>query len=152
MKHVKDREEKQMTANEEGHSGYGDIIDLPHHVSAKHPQMPLGDRAIQFAPFAALSGFGAAITETGRLTDRRRELDEDEKAELNAKLLHIEKNLREQPAATITYFLADGKKEGGEYVQLAGVIKKIDGYSHTVVFTNGRAVPIEDIVKIDTEY
>ena len=62
---------------------YDDIIYLPHHVSRNHPQMPLRDRAAQFAPFAALTGYEAAVGETARQTTERRELDPQEAAELN---------------------------------------------------------------------
>ncbi len=89
---------------------YDDIIDLPHPTSAKHPRMPLPDRAAQFSPFAALAGHGAAIAETARLTDRRIELDEDTRAELDRKQRILMEFLAEQPEVTITWFRPDGKR------------------------------------------
>ena len=97
---------------------YDDIIHLPHHVSAKHPHMPASDRAAQFAPFAALTGLGAAITETGRLTDEKTELDENEMMALNETLNAFAARLDEHPVAMFTYFQPDEKKSGGAYVQL----------------------------------
>lgn len=50
---------------------YGDILNLPHHVSETHPPMPIADRAAQFAPFAALTGYKEAIEETERLVEKK---------------------------------------------------------------------------------
>ena len=57
-------------------NSYEDIIHLPHHVSTVHPHMPVSDRAAQFAPFAALTGYGDVIKETARQTDAKPELSE----------------------------------------------------------------------------
>lgn len=128
---------------------YDDIIDLPHHVSKTRPQMPLKDRAAQFAPFAALTGFGAAIAETGRLTDERIELDEYEKAVLNDQLNVILERIKDRPVVTLTFFQPDKKKAGGAYVTVTEAVKKIDEYEHLVIMTDGRKIPIDDIVEID---
>lgn len=130
---------------------YDDIIDLPHHVSEKHPQMSAHDRAAQFSPFAALTGFGAAIAETGRLTDEKVELDEYEKAALNEKLTEIAENLSERPLVTLTYFLPDSRKAGGAYVSVTDTVKKFDEYEHIVIMANGTKVPIDDIAQIEIE-
>ena len=92
---------------------YEDIINLPHHVSPVHPSMPLSDRAAQFAPFAALTGYGDVIKETARQTDRKPELTEEEKQELDYKLQMAVSLPGEKPAVTITYFVPDKKKAGG---------------------------------------
>ena len=92
---------------------YDDIIDLPHHVSETHPPMSRADRAAQFSPFAALTGYDAAVRETARMTERRIELDEGVKAELNARLNCILEHLSEHPQVSITYFMPDEKKSGG---------------------------------------
>lgn len=127
---------------------YEDIICLPHHISKKHPQMSLLDRAAQFSPFAALTGHEDAIKETARLTDERINLDEDEKAMLDAKLQEIKAHLKERPQISITYFKPDGNKEGGSYEVICGRVKKIDEYEHQIVFEDGICVRIEDLVEI----
>lgn len=129
---------------------YDDIIDLPHPTSTKHPRMPLADRAAQFSPFAALTGHEAAIHETARLTDRRIELDEDEKTALDRKLRLITEHLAERPAVRITYFQADQRKDGGSYEIAEGSMKKVDEIARMVVLTDGRRIPIEDIYEIES--
>ena len=94
---------------------YDDIIRLPHPDSPKHPRMSLYDRAAQFSPFAALTGHSAAIAETGRLTDRRVELDEYEMARVDAELQRFQELLPGRPTASITYFVPDERKDGGSY-------------------------------------
>ena len=125
---------------------YDDIIDLPHPTSAKHPRMPMSARAAQFSPFAALSGHGAAIRETARLTDRKIELTEEEKAVLDEKLCLLGDTGGE---AVFTYFLPDEKKNGGAYVTVSGSIKKLDLWSRRVILTGGAVIPIEDILEIE---
>lgn len=127
---------------------YDDIIHLPHHVSTKHPQMPRAKRAAQFSPFAALIGYGSAVQETARLTDRKIELDEYEKAALDHQLQFIQ-NHKEQEVQ-ITYFVPDLKKEGGEYRTAAGTVKKMDVYGRMVCMADGTEISIEDILQIDT--
>lgn len=131
--------------------GYDDIINLPHHVSPKHPHMPLMDRAAQFAPFAALTGHDAAVKETARLTDRRQELDEYEKAALSDKLNLVAEQIEDCPEITITYFKPDNKKDGGAYLTVTGDLKKIDDYQRTVCMTDGTNIPIEEILVIESE-
>ncbi len=130
---------------------YDDIINLPHHVSSIHPQMPIADRAAQFSPFAALTGHDAAIKETARLTNRRVELDENSKSILNEKFQMIVENLQNQPAVTITYFLPDDKKEGGSYISVAGSVKKIDEYKRRIIMADGSIIPIDEVFDIDGE-
>ena len=125
---------------------YDDIIDLPHPTSAKHPRMPMADRAAQFSPFAALVGHGAAIHETARLTDRKIELTEEEKAVLDEKLGLL---LDTGGDAVFTYFLPDKKKAGGAYVTAAGRIKKFDPLERRVILTDGASIPVEDILEIE---
>ena len=127
---------------------YEDIINLPHHVSATRPQMPMMDRAAQFSPFAALTGYDAAIKETARLTDQKIELDDYEKEEINDKIQLIAEHLGEDFEIVITYFQPDGKKAGGAYVDALGVVKKIGEYERMIVFREGRKVSIDDILEI----
>ena len=125
---------------------YDDIINLPRPTSARHPRMPMADRAAQFSPFAALVGHGAAIRETARLTDRRIELTEEEKAVLDEKLCLL---LDTGGEAVFTYYLPDEKKDGGTYVTAAGSVKRLDRLERRVILTDGAAIPVEDILEIE---
>ena len=125
---------------------YDDIIDLPHPTSATHPRLSMADRAAQFSPFAALSGHGAAIRETARLTDRKIELTEEEKEVLDEKLWLLNDTGRE---AVFTYFLPDGKKDGGAYVTAAGSIERLDPLERQIILTGGAVIPVEDILEIE---
>lgn len=129
-------------------NSYEDIINLPHHVSDKRPQMSLRDRAAQFAPFAALTGHDEAIKETARLTDERIELDENTLAILNEKIQIILDNLDMEPVVTVTYFKPDNKKTGGAYIDHTGVVKRIDDFEKTIIFTDKISIPIEDVLEI----
>ena len=102
---------------------YAHIIDLPHHVSKVRPQMTMYQRAAQFAPFAALTGHSAAISETARLTDKAIELSESECEVLNQKITLLLAHLDEHPYVCITYFVPDSRKEGGKYTTHSGSIK-----------------------------
>lgn len=130
---------------------YDDIIDLPHHVSKKHPPMSPLNRAAQFSPFAALTGHGDAVRETERLTDPFVELDEDRKEQLNRRLRLIREHPDQNPECEITYFRPDEKKEGGAYVTLRGRIEKIDEYRRQILFTDGQVLPIDQIFSIRGE-
>ena len=124
---------------------YDDIIHLPHPTSNKHPRMSIRDRAAMFSPFAALSGHGAAIAETARLTDRRMELDEDTRAELDQKQTVLLEHIGEQPEVTVTWFQPDERKDGGSYVTATGRLKKIDEAARTLILLDGTAIPLEDV-------
>lgn len=130
---------------------YDDIINLPHHVSKKHPQMSLHDRAAQFSPFAALTGHKAAINETARLTDEKQILSEDVIAKLNEQLNLIKENIGTNQTVTITYFVPDDRKSGGAYISNTGVVKKINEYNHTVVLTDKTVIPIEQISEMQSD-
>lgn len=130
---------------------YDDIINLPHHTSSKRPRMSMIDRAAQFSPFAALTGYDAAIKETARLTDRRIELDEYSKAALDERLRMIHDHIKENPEITITYFQPDERKAGGAYLSVIGSIKKIDNYERSVIMQDGQKIPIEEIMEIEGE-
>ena len=130
---------------------YDDILLLPHHVSEKHPPMSRLDRAAQFSPFAALTGYEAAVKETARLTDRRIELDESEKGAIDQRLTLVQERLPVPTEVTITYFIPDKKKAGGAYVNISGTVKKIDDYERMVILRNGTSIPIDDILHINGE-
>ena len=127
---------------------YDDIIRLPHHVSTRHPQMSIHDRAAQFAPFAALTGHGEAIAETARLTDRKIELDDYERLKLDEKLLILQEHIMEMPEISVTYFCPDEKKEGGRYVTLTKALRKINVVERTLLMEDGMQIRIEDILEV----
>ena len=120
---------------------YDDIIHLPHPTSAKHPRMPLRDRAAIFSPFAALSGHSAAIAETARLTDQR----------LDRRQQVLWERLAERPEVSVTWFRPDGKKDGGAYVTSTGRLKKIDEVERTLVLTDGTVIALGDVAGIDSD-
>ena len=124
---------------------YDDIIRLPHHVSRNHPQMPLRDRSAQFAPFAALTGYEAAVGETARLTAERRELDPQEAEELNRRLTDLATRLKDRPEVTIEYFVPDERKSGGAYVTMTGVVRHISIAERVLVMDDGTVIPMEDV-------
>lgn len=131
---------------------YDDIINLPHHVSTKHPRMSALDRAAQFSPFAALTGHEAAIKETGRLTDIKLELDEHQKGELDNRLQMLREQTAIKPETEITYFVPDTKKEGGSYFTVRGIIKKFDDIEQNIIMENGTVIPINDIYEIECPF
>ena len=126
-------------------SKYDDILDLPRPRSAHEP-MPMGDRAAQFSPFAALTGYEDAIDETARLTDARIELSEEERAELDYKQQYL--STLDSPTVTVTYFVSDERKSGGAYVTHTGTLKRIDEIERTMVFNDGVRIPIVEIISI----
>lgn len=128
---------------------YDDIINLPHHVSTTHTPMPVADRAAQFSPFAALTGYEDAIDETARLTQDWIELDENEKERLNEKFQQIREQLSTHPQVIFTYFEPDQKKQGGAYLTVEGRVKKIDEYRGAFILEDGREVLIESIVGVE---
>ena len=130
---------------------YDKIMGLPHHVSKTRPQMPMSDRAAQFAPFAALTGYDAAIKETGRLTDERIELDVEALSALDMKYQLLMEALDEAPEVTITYFRPDERKAGGKYVSAVGTVKKIDDFERRITMRDGTRIPTDDVLSIDGE-
>lgn len=128
---------------------YDDIINLPHHVSSKRPQMPILERAAQFLPFSALTGYEDAVKETARLTDTRIELEESEKDLLNTKLHILLDSLATEPKVKITYFLPDGRKSGGKYVSKMGTLKKMDLYNRQIKLEDETVIPFDDIFTIE---
>jgi hypothetical protein len=125
-----------------------DIINLPHHVSHNHPQMPMEARAAQFAPFAALTGYDAVIHETARLTDRQVELEEYDNERLNRKFAELMTILDDRPEITVSYFLPDERKAGGSYNTTSGKVMKIDTYEHLLWMDDGTKIPITDIIDL----
>ena len=146
-------------SKQEERNPYEDIINLPHHQSSNRPHMSLYDRAAQFSPFAALTGFDGVIAETGRMTDQKVELSEYERTLLDQKLARIEDELRKgnHPEITVVYFVPDPRKAGGAYEEYIGRVRNIDVAEQCIVFLagNGRSagkrIGISDILEIHSE-
>ncbi|MBE5925182.1 MAG: YolD-like family protein [Lachnospiraceae bacterium] len=131
-------------------SAYDDIINLPHPTSANHPRMSMHNRAAQFAPFAALTGYEDAIDEEGRLTEDKIELDEQRREVLDEKIRLLMDHRDMKPDVKITYYVPDKRKEGGAYNEYEGVIKKIDVTKHIVVFEDGFELLVENLFDIES--
>ena len=130
---------------------YDDIINLPHHVSRTRPQMPRADRAAQFAPFLALVGYGAALVETARLTDRRIELEEDDRAAMDRKQQKLMERIGGRPEVAVTWFVPDARKEGGQYITTVGRLKRIDEVRRVMVLVDRTEIPLDDVFDIEAE-
>ena len=131
---------------------YDDIINLPHHTSPTRPRMAMIDRAAQFSPFAALTGYDVAVKEIARLTENRIELDEYQKSALNDRLQIVQESLTDTPVISITYFVPDERKSGGAYCTETGIIKKIDYYERTVIMRSGTHISRDEIIVIKGDF
>lgn len=138
--------------NKNNEHKYDDIISLPHHVSKVHPRMSIQNRAAQFVPFAALTGYEEGLRESIRLTDKKIELDDETKDELNRKLQQIKLNIKNFPNITFTYFIKDSVKDGGAYITTYGVVKKIDEDNKLIILDTKEEIPIQDILKIEAKF
>ena len=132
-------------------TNYDDMINMPCPTSQRHPRMPRADRAAQFAPFAALTGYDAAIDETGRLTDQKIDISEDMREKLDLKQNFLSDIIDEQPEISVTYFVPDKKKSGGAYVTLNGRLKQIDEYEQLIMLTDGKKIPIQEVYSIESD-
>ena len=130
---------------------YQDIINLPHYEPKKHPRMSMESRSAQFAPFAALTGYEDAVIETGRLTQNKIELDNEQKLSINNKLQYVLEKIKLKPEIIFTYFVYDDKKIGGKYVEKIGVVKKIDMVEQYVMLIDKTKIPILEIINITGE-
>lgn len=129
---------------------YEDMLDLPHHQSAYRPQMTMENRAAQFSPFAALVGYGDAVKETARLTDRESELDEQALERLDEKLQRLELLPESREVELeITRFIPDARKSGGRYEMVIGMVRNIDAYRRVLKLTDGNEIPVEQIVDME---
>lgn len=127
---------------------YDDIIELPHHVSKKHPPLSRVSYAAQFSPFAALTGYDRIVAEAARTTDERIELGEAEASVLSLKLRITAEHEKELPVVTLTYFKEDGRKKGGAYIEKTGAVKRVDEIGRVVIFTDGTRIPTDDVTDI----
>ena len=135
--------------NNSAETKYADIIDLPRHRSPTRPHMSNYDRAAQFSPFAALTGYEAAVEETARLTDAKLEMTEDKKQMLDEKLRLLLDAADHPPTVRITYFIPDSRKDGGAYETVTGRIKSLDPYGGHIILTDKRTVPLADLWDIE---
>lgn len=131
---------------------YEDIADLPHHVSTVHPPMDIRNRAAQFSPFAALTGYEDAIAEEARLTDGQIELSDEMFSVINENLAFLYEHAADYPEIRIHYFKPDERKAGGSYLTVRGVLKKIDPYGQRIVLQDGSAIPFRDIMEIEADH
>ena len=127
---------------------YKDMLHLPHPVSVTHPRMSQQNRAAQFSPFAALTGYESDVNEAARYTGKRRELGEYETERLNRRINEIRNGIHGNTEVIITYFKPDEKKTGGEYLNIGGRVRKIDDYGRTLTLTSGALIPLDDISEI----
>lgn len=132
-----------------GMDKYMEIIGHEHHVSVRHPRMSALDRAAQFAPFAALTGYESVIAETGRQTQERIELDDMQLLQLNRAMMVIQEKLAERPMVRLARFVPDARKKGGCYTVQEGKVRNIDHASGTMVLCDGSSIPLSDLYRID---
>ncbi len=141
--------EQKKTPQKDIIPDYTDILHMSRPASLKHRSMEMTERAAQFSPFAALTGYGDAIKETGRQTHDRMELDEDWKVQLDESLQQLLEREDSQAEAAITFFRQDLKKNGGEYVTVTGRIKRIDTDSGAMIMENGERILLREIISIE---
>lgn len=132
-------------------SEYDDIINLPHHTSKTHQRMSLYDRAVQFAPFAALTGYGAAVDEAARQTESKASLTPEAKELIDHKLNYILSRPSGSVKVTLTQYVPDGKKSGGAYKEITDAVKQIDPTARTLTLISGKVVSIGDIYRVTIE-
>ncbi len=130
---------------------YSDIINREHHVSEKHPPMPIEDRAAQFGAFAALTGHDAAVNETARLTDSWEDMSDYVIEVLNSKLQYINDKLPLECEVSVKYFKPDTRKDGGEYLIHSGRVRRIDDVNRRIIFADGEAIDINSVFDIEIE-
>lgn len=130
---------------------YDDIIGLPHHVSPTRKRMSLENRAAQFSPFAALTGYDAAVAEAGRWTDGRLELDETQIQRISDALRALRASLPDSPTVTLRYFIPDERKSGGAYRIVTGRVRRADSETGLLTLTDGTVIPFDDIYSLELE-
>lgn len=128
-------------------SKYDEIINIEH-FNPKHERMSIMERAAQFSPFAALTGYSESVKETARLTKGKIELSEDMKNEIDMKLQLIEEHIKEKPEISVLYFIKDKKKSGGDYNEYIGIIRRIDKVNGKLIFVDKTSISLKDIIDI----
>ncbi len=130
---------------------YADLLELPHPTSSRHPRMARRDRAAQFAPFAALTGYDDAIDETARLTDTQCDLSEERREDLDHRQQLLLAHADRHPIVAVTYFLPDARKAGGSYRIVKGVLSGVDEQARVLMLENGHRIPLDMIYELDSE-
>ena len=130
---------------------YDEILNLEHHKSKKHPPMSLYARSAQFAPFAALTGYEDAVLETAREVGERIDIDEELRNILDSKIQILTEQIKNRPEVIFTYFVPDITKDGGKYINVTGIIKKVDTISQIIILENKTEIPINEIIDISGE-
>jgi len=132
-------------------NNYDDIIDLPHHVSSRHARMSRENRAAQFAPFAALTGYDASVREEARLTGAKLPLTDEQIDIMNAKMAFLTEKASEHPEISLTFFLADDRKEGGKYVTVTDRLNRIDTVEGVLILSKRNKIALDDILNVESE-
>ena len=132
-------------------NNYDDIINLPNHTSLNHKRMSMENRAAQFAPFSALTGYKEEVIEATRLTEKRIELSNELKEIISNKINFLEENINQMQEAIYTYFVHDNKKDGGKYITKKGILKRIDKNNQKVILIDKTIIPIKEIINIENE-
>jgi len=130
---------------------YEDIVNLPPHISKKHPQPSMMDRAARFAPFAAITGYEEMVLEEARVTEEQIHLDEDAVALICEKINMIQEFIDEEHEVKITYFEPDKKKSGGAYITITGTPKRVDEYEQLLIMTDGKKIKFDSIYRLESE-
>lgn len=135
----------------ESYKYYGDIIELPRHISKRHTPMNIQNRAAQFAPFSALTGHNDEVMEKARLTEDFILLDESQIEAINNDLNYIINNFNSIDTIYIKYFIKDEKKHGGRYESKKQGVKKIDAYKNLIILKDNTKINFENILEIKVE-
>lgn len=131
---------------------YANIINLPHYEPKYHQRMSIYNRAAQFAPFAALTGYDDAVTETGRLTENEKLLNDDLKNVIDMKLQIIEEHIKDDQSIKVLYFIKDKRKDGGKYIEYSGNVKRIDKINQVIIFKDNTKICFDKILDIKAEF
>lgn len=131
---------------------YDEIINIEHFDPVNHKRMSMTERAAQFSPFAALTGYSESVKETARLTKNKKELSEDMKYEIDNKLQLIDEHLNEKPEVSVLYFIKDKKKSGGDYIEYTGIIRRIDKVNGKIIFVDKKVIDLKDIIDIRSSF
>ena len=131
---------------------YDEIINIEHFDPVNHKRMSMTERAAQFSPFAALTGYSESVRETARLTKNKKELSEDMKYEIDNKLQLIDEHLNEKPEVSVLYFIKDKKKSGGDYIEYTGIIRRIDKVNGKIIFVDKKVIDLKDIIDIRSSF
>ncbi len=138
--------DKNMNTKKSGCDKYADMLYMSRPASM-HPRMSMENRAGQFAPFAALNGFDGLIAETGRRTDKKIDISDEQIKKINETLARVMQNESTEIMIKVTYFEPDALKGGGKYVIKSGTIKSIDEITGVITFADGARIEMENVAE-----